>query len=153
MSADKISSTCTITRREEGTCTLYWPNSGSSKDVYLRTNFKGESFVFFNHSLWQVNLPHDWDGKETAVTLQKDAPDKGHALPEKGKIMAKRAAIYLSQSLNMKYDTRNPKPEEPEYIYNVTKVINSTVVHVGQVLYPSAVDGMITEGWNVTITE
>lgn len=64
-----------------------------------------------------------------------------------------KPAVFLRQSPNMKYNTLNPQPEEPEYIYHVMKVKDSLFIHVGERLYPHAVEDLIQQGWTVTITE
>lgn len=66
---------------------------------------------------------------------------------------SKSPSVFLRQFNNLRYNTKNPQPDEPEYIYTVTKVLNSISIHVGQLLNPNDVQQLIGEDWTVTITE
>lgn len=63
-----------------------------------------------------------------------------------------RRTVNLQQCFNPRYNTRSPEPDQPEFIYKVTKVTNSLEVHVGQILRPDRVDELIGSHWTVNIT-
>lgn len=59
--------------------------------------------------------------------------------------------MVVSQYCNPKFNTVNPRPENPELMYKVEKTINTLAATIGERLTPTQVQVFIDGGVSVTV--